>query len=227
MSDWHQYPDRDELDRSLAAYLAGLLREDIARRGAASLAVSGGSTPAQMFSLLSQSALDWSKVWLTLVDERWVDTGSADSNEHLLRDKLLCNAAAAANFVGLMGDTEEAGEGLAEVEKRLADVPRPFTAVVLGMGGDGHTASWFPQATNLQALLDPAGDPALAATEPVTAPYQRITLTMPAVLDSRQVLVHITGEEKRSVLENARASGVPIAAILEQTTTPASIWWAP
>ena len=106
-------------------------------------------------------------------------------------------------------------------------MPRPFSAVVLGMGGDGHTASWFPQAANLQLLLDPAATRRVALTEPVTAPHQRITLTLPAVLDSRQIILHLCGGDKRAILENAIQANYPVAAILQQNTTPATIWWAP
>ena len=134
MSDWRKYPERETLDRELAAYIAGLLREDIERRGSASLAVSGGTTPARMFRLLSRSSLDWARGWLTLVDERRVDTGSEDSNEHLVRANLLCNEAGLARFVGLMGGEQRAEHGLAEAEHRLEELPRPFTAVVLGCG---------------------------------------------------------------------------------------------
>ena len=106
-------------------------------------------------------------------------------------------------------------------------MPQPFAVIVLGMGGDGHTASWFPQAANLAALLDPATAAILAATDPVTAPHQRITLTLAAVLRSRNIIIHITGEHKEDVLQRASRDHYPIAAILEQTNTPASIWWAP
>ena len=95
------------------------------------------------------------------------------------------------------------------------------------MGGDGHTASWFPQAVNLQELLDPEAQNPVAATEPVTAPHQRITLTMHAVLNARNIIIHITGNEKREVINSAAARGYPIAAVLNQTTTPVSIWWTP
>ena len=89
------------------------------------------------------------------------------------------------------------------------------------------SASWFPQAQNLAELLDPAGTACLGATDPVTAPHQRITLTLPTVVDSRELIVHITGEDKKLVLQSAREQGFPIAAILEQQTIPATIWWAP
>jgi 6-phosphogluconolactonase len=227
MSDWRCFPGTEELDRALAQHVAAQLAADILEHGQASLAVYGGGTPRKMFKPLSQCELVWSRVWISLVDERWVSVDSQDSNERLVRENLLQNRATAAHFVSLVSQHENANDGLADVGKRMDEIPQPWSTVVLGMGGDGHTASWFPQATNLQELLNTTGTRQIDATQPVTAPHQRITLTLPAVLNSRQIIIHITGDAKKSVLENARQQHYPIAAILEQKTTPATIWWAP
>ena len=227
MSELREFSNRGELDAALADHVAELLRQDIDQRGSASLAVPGGSTPRGMFAKLAGCELDWSRVWITLVDERWVEPDHDDSNEKLVRENLLQDRAAAANFIGLKSPGDNAAAGLPATAEQLTPLPRPFTCVVLGMGGDGHTASWFPQAKNLAELVDPESADELGATYPVTAPHQRITLTLPAVLNSRAVILHITGDEKRSVLAEASARGYPIAVITEQQTNPASIWWAP
>ena len=224
MNEWHIFAGSEELDRALAEHLGKRLQTDIQRHGHASLAVSGGSTPTGMFRKLSSCELDWSRVWLTLVDERRVATDSPASNERMLRENLLQNRAAAARFISL---ADNGADGVAALGRALNAIPRPFSAVVLGMGGDGHTASWFPGAANLRALLDPANPADVAETMPVTAPHERLTLTLAAVLKSREILIHITGEAKKTLLENARAEQHPVAAILQQTVTPASIWWAP
>lgn len=224
MNEWHIFAGSGELDRALAEHLGKRLQTDIERHGHASLAVSGGSTPIGMFRKLSSCELDWSRVWLTLVDERRVATDSPASNERMLRENLLQNRAAAARFISL---ADNGADGVAALGRALDAIPRPFSAVVLGMGGDGHTASWFPGAANLPALLDPANPADVAETMPVTAPHERLTLTLAAVLKSREILIHITGEDKKTLLENARAEQHPVAAILQQTVTPASIWWAP
>lgn len=227
MNEWRCFADTDELDQKLAEHIAARLREDIQNRGRASLAVSGGGTPRLMFQHLSQCELDWSRVWITLVDERWVEPDSADANERLVRENLLQANAATAHFIGLKTDADNAQDALGEVAHRLADMAWPLTIAVLGMGGDGHTASWFPQARNLDDLLNPDGTALLGATDPVTAPHQRITLTLPSVLNSRDIAIHITGEQKRGLLEAAAQQNYPVAAVLEQTTTPVTLWWAP
>ncbi|MCB1856196.1 MAG: 6-phosphogluconolactonase [Pseudomonadales bacterium] len=224
MSDWHCFATSAELDTALAAHIARRLEADLHQRGCASLALSGGTTPIGMLRQLASQPLDWSRVWVTLVDERCVATDSPASNERMLRAELLQQEAAAARFLGLAG---ACNGDLGALGEQLRALPRPFSAVALGMGADGHTASWFPQATNLAALLDPAGPATVAATDPVTAPHQRITLTLPTVLDSREILLHITGAEKRDVLQDALAKDYPVAAILRQESTPATIWWTP
>lgn len=227
MSEQHDFDSRDALDSALAAHIAARLARDIEANGVASLAVSGGSTPKGMFAALSRETIPWESVCVTLVDERWVAADSPDSNERLVREHLLQHRAGAATFVGLKSTADTAGDGLAESLERFAAVPLPLSCVVLGMGSDGHTASWFPQAANLGDLLNPAGTELLGTCDPVTAPYERITLTLPVVLAAGEIILHITGEEKRSVLAGAADHGYPIAAVTEQHLNPASIWWAP
>jgi 6-phosphogluconolactonase len=176
-----------------------------------------------MFAQLSRCDLDWSRVWLTLVDERCVPVDSPDSNERLLRQNLLQNQAAGARFISM---ANAAREGIGTLDTKISNMPRPFSAVVLGMGNDGHTASWFPGATNLAALLDPDNPAQVMETEPPTAPHRRITLTLAAVMQSREIIVHITGPEKKAVLEQAADRDSPVAAALAQREIPTSIWWA-
>jgi 6-phosphogluconolactonase len=224
MSEWRRFTDRGALDRALAQHVCARLKDDIDAVGEASLAVSGGNTPRQLFRLLSNLALDWSRVTITLVDERQVSPDSTDSNERLVRENLLQNQAGSATFIGLHSDNADA---LPELARRVAAIPRPFSVVILGMGADGHTASWFPCASNLHTLLDPDNPAELASSDPVTAAHQRTTLTLAAVLRSREIIVHICGEEKAAVLTEATARRYPIAALLEQDRAPVSIWWAP
>lgn len=227
MSDWRLADSRPELDRQLAGYIGAALSAQLAESGRATLAVSGGSTPRGIFRLLSDYPLDWSLVTVTLVDERWVPTDHPDSNERLVRENLLQGRAGAADWVGLKTDQADAREGLQVVGERLAQIPTPLSLTLLGMGADGHTASWFPRAANLDELLDPGSRAIVGACDPVTAPHQRITMTLPMVLNSRELVIHITGEDKRRVLNEAAAKGLPVARILHQSLIPVTVWWAP
>jgi 6-phosphogluconolactonase len=227
MSNWCEAATSTDLDTALADHIGAALHKAIKARGEASLAISGGNTPKGFFQLLSHYDLDWQKVTITLVDDRWVDPAHEDSNERLAKENLLQNQAANARWLGLKTADENAQDGLAEASQRIASISKPLTVTVLGMGGDGHTASWFPEATNLQELVDPEGVASLGACDPVTAPHQRITLTLPTVLNSGEIILHIVGNDKREILATAKDKNYPVAHILEQTQTPLSTWWAP
>ena len=219
---------------ALAARLAGeitaRLAEGITARGAASLAVPGGSTPELLFDALSTRALAWDKVTVTLTDERWVEPSDPASNERLVRGRLVTGPAAAARFVGFKTADESAADAVAEVERRLAAMPQPFDVMVLGMGEDGHTASLFPGSAALKASL--AGDPArvqAVQAQGARGAADRMTLALPALLDSRFVALLITGRAKLDTLRRAQESGdpldLPIRAVLQGAVEPVQVYW--
>jgi len=222
----HRYDDPAALAAALAARVAGQLRAAIAARCAALLAVSGGSTPKHFFERLSHEALDWGKVSVTLVDERWVPESSERSNARLVRSLLLQHEAAAATFVPLYVDAATPEAGIATLRARVATLPGSFDAVVLGMGGDGHTASFFPGGDRLAEALDRHGDARVLPMRADGAGEPRITFTLPALLDSRLLVLHIEGEAKRAVLEQACEDGstLPIASVLRAAPGLETYW---
>jgi 6-phosphogluconolactonase len=226
-----EFADRRRLNLDLADRVGARLMAGVDSNGRASLAVSGGSTPVGLFDQLASMDLSWSDVVITLVDERWVATTAEDSNEHLVRSYLLKDKAAAATFIGLKNPAATASAGEKECARQLLNVPRPFDVLILGMGADGHTASLFPGASKLLRATDTTATQTCMGIAPLTAPHERMTLTLPAILDSRQIFLHITGQDKKNVLEQARADGpteeMPIRFILRQQTTPVSVYWAP
>ena len=216
---------------TLASALASVLAEALRRRPLASLVVSGGSTPRDMYAQLAQHPLDWSRLLVTLADERWVASDDADSNERMVHASLLHSGAAAARFIGLKNDASGPGEGAAVAWAALNALPRPFDAVVLGMGDDGHVASLFPGSPDLAAALDAQAPPGCVAVRPPVAPHARLSLNLAALLQSRRIFVQIMGALKWQAYEKARASGpaaaMPIRAILRQNAVPVDVYWCP
>ena len=224
-----QFENTSVLDTTLADGVSQRLRQSISAQGRASLVLSGGRTPLGFFHQLSQQTLDWSKVVVTLADERWVDKDHQDSNEKLVRENLLINEAQCAQFLALKNASETAVDGESELEAQLADFGQ-FTVVILGMGDDGHTASLFPGATALDAGLDMHSGRSCLAVTPTAAPHERISLTLPRLLDTQYLVIHISGANKQKVLEQAQAGQdikeLPIRAIIQQTQVPVTVFWA-
>ena len=226
-----RYPDLDTLSQQLAAGIAADLAAAIDARGRASLVVSGGRSPVKLFERLRTLAIDWSRVCVAQADERWVDPADPASNERLIREVLLKDAAAAARFTGLKNEcaTPELGAGLAW--STFNRVPRPFDVLVLGMGDDGHTASLFPDSPNLSKALDHAAPAGCVGTRSPTAPEARLSLNLPALLDSRRIVILITGESKwRTYIEAVRPGAVermPVRAVLRQKHAPDEVIWSP
>ena len=188
---------------AIATILADLLRETLQQSDRARIVVSGGKTPEPVYRALSHAELDWNRVDVALVDERWLRSGDPDSNAHLVHDTLLQDRAATAHFESLVRDGHmlDASVRLAnEYAKRTPDI------VVLGMGNDGHTASLFPHARDLERVLrtrtdyvaiDATGCPGAGAWP------MRISLTPAGLSKAPHRLLLIRGDNKRRVLDRA------------------------
>jgi 6-phosphogluconolactonase len=224
------FADKDELAIALADAVAGNLNAGLAARGKAALAVSGGSTPARFFRALSQRVdVDWKHVTVTLVDERWVDETSDRSNARLVEANLLQGPAAAAAFVPLyQGGPEPDAAGIARANAAISAIP-VLDAVILGMGNDGHTASFFPGGDTLAEALTAEG-PVLAIRAP-GAGEPRVTLTLRRLLAAEALYLHIEGNEKAEVLDQALGegdvAGMPVRAVLRQDEKPVTVFWCP
>lgn len=224
------FGDKDELALALADAVAENLKAGIAARGKAALAVSGGSTPARFFRALSQrNDVAWAQVTVTLVDERWVDESSDRSNGRLVKANLLQGPAAAAQFVPLyQGGAEPDAAGIMRANGAISPI-HVLDVAILGMGNDGHTASFFPGGDTLNEALTVDG-PVIAIRAP-GAGEPRVTLTLRRLVAAEALYLHIEGNEKAEVLDKALAEGdvadMPVRAVLRQELKPVTIFWCP
>ncbi|WP_296710399.1 6-phosphogluconolactonase [Rhodoblastus sp.] len=208
----------ETLAAALAARVANALTERLREVPRAALAVSGGATAVRFFEALSEQKVDWSAVDVTLVDERWVDEKSERSNARLVRKCLLRNAAAAARFIPLTNASPTPEGGIDEVAARIETLPLPPAVVVLGMGEDGHTASFFPKGEGLAEALNPSTERKVAIIRAPGAVEPRVTLTFPTLRNAGLILLHIEGAAKLRALHAAEQRGpvedMPIRAFL-------------
>lgn len=221
---WCSFDSAEALAQQLASDVAARLNTAILDRGGASLVVSGGATPYPFFTALRAIDVPWHQVWVTLTDERCVPITHEGSNEKMLRERLLDPSSA---FLSLAPKT---GESQAQAIDRLEPLMQaymPFDVVVLGMGIDSHVASLFPGNPVFSSVSQPT---LIAVEQAPKAPPSRISMTPDTLLNTTQLIIHITGEGKRGMLETALASGdsvrYPIAAFLHQQQTPVTIYWS-
>ena len=222
----HDFPDPDSLADALASAVEKRLVAAAMQRGQALIALSGGRSPIPLFERLASARLDWSRVIVTQVDERWVAPDDHASNSRLIREHLLRGPAAAARFLSLRNDAATAAEGQPGCEAMLGALPLPFDVTLLGMGDDGHTASLFPGAPELPHAL--TTEALCAATTATVAPHERMTLSLTGLLRSRLLILQIGGEAKRAVYRKALGEGsveeMPVRAVLRQDQVPVEVW---
>ncbi len=224
------FADDEDLAPAFAEWTADKLRAAIAERGAATLVVSGGKTPARYFEALSGMQLDWTRVAITLADERRVANDSPRSNARLVREALLRNHAVVASFTPLADARLSESQELVAASARVANLPLPADLVVLGMGDNGHTASWFPGAPGLAEAMDPGARLLVVPVEAPDAPEPRLTLTGRVILRARAIALLIEGQDKLNALaeafEDGPAEAMPIRAVLRGASDRLTIFAA-
>ncbi|MCT7665839.1 6-phosphogluconolactonase [Shinella kummerowiae] len=227
----HEFKDGAALAEGLADRVSATLADAIAARGRATIAVSGGSTPKAFFKALSTRDIDWAKVTVTLIDERFVPADNPRSNHLLVAENLLQGKAKAATFLPIYRDAGSAEEAATIVTADAATLGHPFDVAILGMGTDGHTASFFPGGSKLAEAISPDTPRGVITMEAEGAGETRLTFTFTSLQDARLLVLHIEGQGKKDVLAAAESDGpetdMPIRAVLRRAATPVDIYWAP
>ncbi|MEM7639276.1 MAG: 6-phosphogluconolactonase [Pseudomonadota bacterium] len=201
------FDDKAALQQGASDWIADALKDAIARRGSAVFMGSGGRTPGPIYETLSEADLDWAQVQIGLCDERWVDVDHPASNGAMMQQTLIQNKAAAATYIAMKVAGEDPFAAIDAVNDLYMDASLT-DVMLLGMGPDAHTLSWFAGGRGYDSAIDPDTTSVVAAVEAiesdVTGPnLLRMTLTQPCVAYARRVLLLITGADKRAVFESA------------------------
>lgn len=226
MKQLRAFGTRASLMQAAAARIADALKQGLAARGEAVAALSGGGTPEPAYRELAAMALEWPRVTFLLVDERFAPPTDPASNEAMLRRALAPALAAGAKLLPMYADGVTLERAAEHAEALYAG--RPIDIALMGMGGDGHTASWFPHSAQLGAVLA-ADNPrtVIAVTAPGAAgTAERLTLTRAALARASAVALLITGDEKRALLTTQNRAPLPVDALFD-LPAPAETLWAP
>ena len=230
-AEWWEYDSLEELADAVAGDVGFIIESAVDARGSSLIAVPGGTTGPAIFPKLSSQKLPWKKVAIIPTDDRLVPMDDERSNVRAIAKTFLPLGARVVPIATEIADHKLAGNS---ADARLQDLPWPPDLTWLGMGSDGHTASIFAGADLQDALDAPKARRAVGVMPdplPQDAPVARVTLTRASILSSRTVLITITGDEKRKILEQAIADGqsskLPIGRVLAEAEQPIDIHWCP
>lgn len=223
----HHFESRRDASEAAAARVVELLENRLEHQSRASLVISGGTTPAQCFAKLATAPLDWDRVEILLSDERWVPQDHDDSNERQARESLLIDRAAPAALLPVYSEGQSPQERCDELQDPLPVLP--FSCALVGMGADGHFASLFPDADNLEAGLDVESARLYVPIETAASAHPRVSMTLAGISRSDEIALLMFGEEKLEVFNKAKeqANGYPVSRLLRQKRAPVRVFWAP
>lgn len=230
--EWWEYDDAAELADAVAGDIQFVIESAIDARGSAVIALAGGKTPLPAYEKLAKAKLDWKRVTIIPSDERIVPLGDPLSNVTALGKTFIPKGARVIPVVPKATDDYKAAGRSADA--LMQDLHWPLDLCMLGVGGDGHTASIFPGPDFDEALNGPRERRALGVMPdplPPEAPVARVTLSRAGIITARALLIAVTGDAKRKVIEDAISEGAgsryPIGRVLADVELPVDIHWAP
>lgn len=223
----HIFETRLEASTAVAQRMAELLSNRLDNHSEASIVVSGGTSPQQVMDALSKTPLDWHRVQVVLSDDRWVPPDHEDSNERLARETLLVGEAAAAQLLPVYAEGISPDERCDELQSPLPALP--FSCALIGMGTDGHFASLFPDAANLESGLDVDSGRLYVPVNTAASEHARVSMTLAGISRSDEIALLIFGDDKFNVYKRAieMANGYPVSSLLRQKRAPVRVFWAP
>jgi len=218
------FASRDALMQAAAETIANALNKGISARGEGVAALSGGSTPEPAYEALAALPLDWKRATFLLVDERFVPTSDGASNEAMLRRALAQALGKGAKLLPMYAHGASADEAAQLADTLYAS--KHIDIALMGMGADGHTASWFPQSAQLAEALDASNKRVVISVDAPNAAGAptRLTLTRSALSRADAIALLITGDEKRRVLEDKAREPLPVDALFDLPGAAETLW---
>lgn len=222
-----RFAHRSDLDVVVAARLWEIIDAAVEQRGRVSMVLSGGTTPAPVYNVLREMPLPWDEMTLCPSDERWVDVDDPASNEGMFRRELLGSGAAGVELISMARNSDDPDRDATACNRLLEKRSQPWDIAILGMGTDGHTASWFPGAPGLPEALN--SERRCAVVRPAGDGPIRLTLTRTELLSARLIILLISGERKWQVYDRAKrgvSDDLPVSYLLHQDRVPVDVFWS-
>ncbi|MBR0551222.1 6-phosphogluconolactonase [Stakelama marina] len=229
--EWWDYDSADEMAEAVAGDVRFIIESALDARGGAVIALPGGKTPLPIYDKLAEAKLDWKRVTIIPTDDRLVPMGDELSNITAIGKAFIPKGARVMPITSEAAEDYKAAGRAADA--RLQDVHWPLDLCLLGVGADGHTASIFPGPDLDEALNGPRERRALGLMPdplPPEAPVARVTLSLAAITSARALMLAVSGQKKKDVIEAAIAEGVaspyPIGRVLAGAELPVDIHWS-
>jgi 6-phosphogluconolactonase len=211
-----KFENKKNLESSLLLKISTCISDAIKKYGDARFLLSGGSTPMNLYSLLSEETIEWEKVKIGLVDERFVPKENLFNNETQIKNNLLKNSAKFATIFGMVYNYENEMLNLKIVNEQYITFFERIDFTILGMGEDGHTASLFPGDKESEELMNTTNI-GIFSTKSPSFPYNRITCSKELIANSNYIALFINGETKFNVLKNSIETQVPISYFVKNS----------